>query len=110
MIALILVALLSTGTFDDDGVLEFFWDAATGNVHHYDVYVSINDGDFSLDGNTVSLPTAESLYILKTFIAIGSQVVVKVQAVDSLGGTGPMSEASDPVWRVSKAGRQPRSE
>ncbi len=103
MVALIILALLSAGTFDTNNVMEFIWTPALGNVDHYDVYVSLDGGDFNL----ISSSTTCSIAFYQS--QVGSQVVVKVQAVDALGSTGPMSEVSDPVWRVSKPIRQLRS-
>lgn len=96
MIAIALFALLVgvNGTLDDDNVVVCYWARASGNVDHYDVYVSLDGGTFGKVGSSTTCGMA--FYQPQ----VGSQVVVRVQAVDELGDTGPMSKASEPVWRV----------
>jgi len=104
VVIVVVLALLSAGVFDTNNVMIFYWSAASGNVDHYDVYVSADGGDLYKVGSSTSY--AMAFY----YPVIGSQVVVRVRAVDNLGDPGPMSVASDPVWRVSRSMRGPRSE
>jgi len=76
--------------YDDDTELKFIWTAASGNVDHYDVYVSIDGNAYVLVGSTT-----ETFYIVEG--EDGHTYRVKVQAVDAAGNVGPMSEESDPV-------------
>ncbi len=85
-------------TADDDTALEFYWTAATGNVHHYSVYLSTDRGDYSVAGTTLATPTSENPYVLPIVAQDGRQYQVKVEAEDADGMTGPMSEPSDVVW------------
>jgi len=66
------------------------WDPAPGSVHHYNVYVSLNQGPYSLYGtaptNTVNLPVQD-----------GARYVVQVEAEDPLGRTGPLSDPSEEI-------------
>jgi hypothetical protein len=50
--------------YDDDTILEFYWVAASGNVHHYNVYLSIDGEDYFLVGTTYTAPTEEEPYIV----------------------------------------------
>jgi len=66
------------------------WDPAPGTVDHYNVYVSLNQGPYSLYGtaptNTVNLPVQD-----------GARYVVQVEAEDPLGRTGPLSDPSEEI-------------
>jgi len=88
----------SMGT-DDDKLLEFYWDAASGNVHHYNVYLSIDGGDYALVGQTSTsdAPTQSAPYALPIQAINGKIYRIKVEAEDASGITGPMSEPSEPV-------------
>lgn len=86
-------------TDDDDTTLEFYWDAASGKVDHYNVYLSVDGGEYSLIGSaaTSAAPTAENPYVVSD-VEDGKKYQLKVEAEDATGATGPMSEMSDPVW------------
>ena len=76
--------------YNDDNELKFIWTPASGNVDHYDVYVSTDGSDYVLVGST-----AETSYTVEG--EDGHTYKIKVQAVDAEGNVGPMSEESDPV-------------
>ena len=77
-------------SYDDDIYLDFIWDPATGPVHHYNVFVSIDGGEYQLVGTTETTS-------YRLIGEDGHVYRVKVQAVDAEGNTGPMSDESDPV-------------
>jgi hypothetical protein len=86
---------------DDDTVLEFYWTPATGNIHHYNVYLSI-DGVWLTDpvDTTTKTPTLQDPYAVpEEYVQYGKEYRLKVEAVaaDSIT-TGPMSKPSEPVW------------
>ena len=85
-------------TYDNDTTLEFYWTAATGNVHHYNVYLSVDSGEYSFVGTTPAVPSAETPYNLPVTAEDGKQYQIKIEAEDASGGTGPMSEPSGPVY------------
>lgn len=97
VISFIVIAIAYTLTYDDDTTLEFYWTPATGDVDHYDVYVSTNGWEYVMVGNTTDVPTVTNPYPLPLVAEHGSTYTVKVQAVDSHGNTGLMSEPSEPV-------------
>jgi fibronectin type 3 domain-containing protein len=76
--------------YDDDTELKFIWTPASGDVDHYDVYVSTDGSDYVLVGSTT-----ETFYIVEG--EDGHTYRVKVEAVDAAGNVGPMSDESDPV-------------
>ena len=80
----------SAVTYDDDTSLDFIWEAASGDVDHYNVYVSIDEGDYVLVGNT-----SETSYTVEG--SDGHSYKVQVEAADAAGNVGPMSPESDPV-------------
>ena len=112
---------------DDDIELQFYWSPATGNVHHYNVYLFIystpdspgpsSEDDYMLVDNTFDThgsdaPTldTDTLYTLRDTlyelrgatepIAIedGKGYQIQVAAVDVNGTIGPRSEPSEIVW------------
>jgi hypothetical protein len=85
-------------TDDFNQLLEFQWNAATGDVHHYNVYLSIDGASYSLVGTTPTAPTVENPYAVPIDAEDGKQYRLRVEAEDAGGQTGPMSEPSDPVW------------
>jgi hypothetical protein len=94
-------------TYDDDTVVQFYWDAASGNVDHYNVYVSVYNsyGDPSSLAETKNYQTPdgatpESPYALPADVVIedGKGYRLQVEAEDASGIAGPMSEPSDLVW------------
>jgi hypothetical protein len=85
-------------TNDDDTLLEFYWDAASGDVHHYNVYLSIDEASYFLAGTTTTAPTEENPYAVPVEAEDGRTYRLEVQAEDAHGATGPMSEPSDLVW------------
>ncbi|MGQ9609416.1 MAG: hypothetical protein ACUVWN_08945 [bacterium] len=84
-------------TYDDDPVLEFYWEPATGNVDHYNVYLSTDGSDYVLVGTTPTAPTQENPYAVPITAVDGKVYRLKVEAADAEGNVGPMSEPSDPV-------------
>lgn len=90
-----MVLLANAPNYDDDDITDFIWEAATGDVHHYNVYASVNDGAYALVATT---PTESVALVLN--LVPGDKVVVMVEAADDKGATGDMSEASEDVWRV----------
>lgn len=103
LLALIFVVLLIPvfpalcDTYDDDATLEFYWDAATGSVHHYNVYLSIDDADYTLVGTTNTAPTEQQPYIMPIDAEDGRNYRLKAEAESSAGSVGAMSEPSDLV-------------
>lgn len=84
-------------TCDDDTVLEFYWEPATGNVDHYNVYLSTDGSDYVFVGTTPIAPTQDNPYAVPINAVDGRIYRLKVEAADSEGNVGPMSEPSDPV-------------
>ncbi|MCH8294679.1 fibronectin type III domain-containing protein [Candidatus Poribacteria bacterium] len=79
--------------YDNDSSLDYFWTSASGPVDHYNIYVSVNGGNFVLfditeDATPVyTLEGAENTFTYQ----------ITVQAADAFGNTGPQSDPSDPV-------------
>lgn len=84
------VQAVEHNSYDNDNSLDFTWDAASGEVDHYNVYVSTNGNDYVLDGTT-----SENSYTVTG--SDGHDYKVKVEAVDAVGNIGPMSLESDLV-------------
>ena len=86
--------------YDSNTLLEFYWKAASGNVDHYDVYLSIDDENYYKVGRTpdAEAPTEKDPYPVPIVAEDGRKYRLKVQGVAANGTTGPMSEPSDPVW------------
>ena len=104
MIGLIIVLVAGIGlsgnyTIDYDEKLEFYWSAASGVVHHYNVYLSIDGKDFYLVGTTDVLPTKEAPYQVPIVAKPVHSYRLQTEAEDADGSVGPMSEPSFPVWR-----------
>ncbi|MDP2899003.1 MAG: Ig-like domain-containing protein, partial [bacterium] len=75
--------------YDDDTGLTFVWTTAAGSFDYYNVYLSVDEGEYYLAGQTAT----ERFVVNGTN---GSSHRVKVAAV--LGGfEGPFSPESDPV-------------
>ena len=70
--------------------LKFVWTAASGDVDHYNVYVSTDGGGYKLEGITY-----EPTYTITG--ANGHSYKMQVEASDAAGNVGPMSEESDIV-------------
>jgi hypothetical protein len=83
-------------TYDDDKLLEFYWTPATGNVVHYNVYLSINVADYTLVGTTPNAPTLENPYPVPVTAQYGYNYRLKVEAEDAMGNV-VASEPSDIV-------------
>ena len=71
--------------------LSYIWDAASGPVDHYDVYLSTNNAGFQFIGSA-----SETAYTLENAVNL-STYQIKVQAVDAHGNKGPFSDTSDPL-------------
>ena len=70
--------------------MKFVWDEAFGYPEFYNVYVSVNGGEYDLIGTT---PTTS--YTIEG--EDGYYYKIKVQAADSDGNVGPMSDESEVV-------------
>jgi len=68
--------------------LQFQWDAASGQVDHYNVYVSV-DGQAYQVVATVTSPAFELV------VEDGKSYQIQVDAENAAGETGPVSEPSD---------------
>jgi len=77
-------------SYDDDTQLDFIWKEATGNPQHYNVYVSVDEGEYVLVGTTET----NSYTVMGEN---GHSYRMKVEAQDAFGNVGPMSEESDLV-------------
>jgi len=84
-------------TIDDDNVLEFYWGAATGEIDHYNVYLSTNGSNYVLVGTTPTAPTQSTPYTVPVSASDSKIYQLKVEAADASGNVGHMSEPSDPV-------------
>ena len=78
-------------TVDDDTQIDFIWREATGNPHHYNVYVSVDEEEYIREKRT----TKTNSYTVMG--ENGRSYRVKVEAEDANGNVGPMSEESDLV-------------
>lgn len=85
-------------TDDDDTTLEFYWDAASGSVAHYNVYLYIDGEQHTETWTTATPPSADVPYVVPIVAEDGRMYQLQVQAEDANNETGPMSELSDPVW------------
>jgi len=83
--------------YDDDTVLEFYWEAASGNVDHYNVYLYVDGSKYQEEWTTTTAPTLEEPYVVPIVAEDGETYQFQVQAEDANGTTGPMSEMSDSV-------------
>ena len=86
-----------SATYDNDTSLDFSWEAASGDVDHYNVYVYVSvDGDeYVLDSDKGGV-TFETEYSVEN-CSDGHSYKIAVEAVDAAGNVGPMSDESDPV-------------
>jgi hypothetical protein len=84
-------------TYDNDEQLQFYWDAASGDVDHYNVYVSIDGADYSLVGTTPTAPTLDNPFAVPIAAEHGRTYQLQVQAEAPDGTIGPMSDPSDLV-------------
>jgi len=78
-------------SYDDDTSLDFIWTAASGNVDHYNIYVSTDEGEYVLVASSF-----ENSYTITG--SDGHTYKVKVEANDASGNVGPMSLESDLVY------------
>ncbi len=70
--------------------LSFRWAAASGAVHHYNVYLSVNGQPFSLIEQAGSCTCQVTVQDGRTY-------VLQVEAEDAGGRVGPMSSPSDQI-------------
>ena len=90
------VAIPNTAeTQDNDVKLGFYWSPATGDVHLYNVYVSVDYGSVTLIGTTPSAPTISNPYFITG--KAGKTYRIQVEAQDIEGDKGPRSDWSEPV-------------
>jgi|GEM_PF-3148732 len=95
---LISAAQVQCVTYDDDEQLHFYWSPASGNVHHYKVFLYIDGIKYPEEWTTTTVPTEEDPYLVPIDAEPGKAYQLQVQAVAADGiTTGPMSELSDPV-------------
>ena len=92
---LIFVAPASLGALGIDvpvsrSPLSFRWDAASGNVDHYNVYVSVDDQHFEL----LEEATTNSCLV---DVQEGRTYVLQVEAEDGMGRVGLMSDPSERI-------------
>ena len=76
--------------YDDDVKLSFMWTPPEGSFHHYNIYVSVDWGEYRLNGTS----------FLGAYTVIGQNghsYRIKVTAVTSDGTEGTSSPESDPV-------------
>ncbi len=83
-------------TYDDDTNLDFFWEASQGNVHHYNVYASVDGGEFMRVGTTNT-----NSYVLEG--EFGHSYRLKVEPVGTDRSVGPISLPSDVVTCQAKS-------
>ena len=82
-------------TYDNDTELGFYWEPAKGNVDHYNVYASIDNGPPIPAEATSVVPTRRDPYHIA---GEASRIYrLQVEAEDKQGNTGPKSDWSDPV-------------
>lgn len=85
-------------SYDDDDSLDFIWTAASGEPHHYNVYVLKDEGRYALNNERgyelVGITETNSYTIIGES---GHTYRMKVEAVDAAGNIGPMSKESDLV-------------
>ena len=93
LLCMVLVIPFVHADYDDDTSLDYTWTAASGPVDHYNIYLSIDGGDFTLIGQT---PDATPSFTY-TNAEDGKTYQIKVQAVDAIGSVGPESDPSDPT-------------
>jgi len=96
-ILLMSAAWVYCDTYDDDTSLEFYWAPATGNVDHYNVYLSINGANYTQVGTTPAAPTQATPYPVPVTSEDGHNYQLKVAALDATGAIGPESDPSDLV-------------
>lgn len=77
-------------SYDDDTELDFVWTAPDGSFDHYNIYSSVDGGEYRLDGSSLT-------EAYKVSAQNGHTYKVKVAAVTSGGTEGPFSPESDPV-------------
>lgn len=80
-----------------DVALMAYWEAASGDIRHYNVYLSIDGAEYVKVGETPTTPTQSNPYLLPIEVVDGKTYQVRVEAETADGITGPMSEPSDPV-------------
>lgn len=92
LILILLTTSIEIRAADCNGTmpLKFVWTAASGDVDHYNVYVSTDGGGYKLEGITY-----EPTYTITG--ANGHSYKMQVEASDAAGNVGPMSEESDIV-------------
>ena len=77
-------------TYVHHSPLSFTWDPASGDVAHYNVYISVDEEPFEL-------LEASDACTCQAHVEDGRTYRVQVEAEDTLGRVGPMSDPSDPV-------------
>lgn len=88
---------LSNGqrTYDNDTRMGFYWASASGSVHHYNVYISVDGGPAMLTDTTASAPTPANPYFIDG--QAGKTYRIQVEAEDAEGNLSPRSDWSGPV-------------
>ncbi len=83
-------ASLQAATYVHGTPLQFQWDASSGTVTHYNVYVSEDDQPYQ-----VRAEVSSTSYQLN--VDDGKSYRVQVEAENALGETGPVSDRSDSI-------------
>lgn len=109
LLFLMIICLLTLSTiiqaitdYDNDLKMEYYWTApATGNVHHYEVQISTDNGvSWTSIGNTTngSAPTIDNRF---SFTGTASKTyLVRVRVVNASNASGPWSVNSDPTMET----------
>lgn len=94
-------ALATIYTYKSPAV--FQWVPATGNVAHYNVYLAINNGLLSAYAQVITNSCSVAMQY-------GNSYIIRVEAVNSSGVVGPLSDPSDVVvFTVTTTTTQPIS-
>jgi hypothetical protein len=93
-LVLVLLAPLpaSAMRFVEDGEVTFTWDAASGPVAGYGIFISFNGGPFPNRPDQVTQSTQVTVAAEPS-----SVLAIRVAAFDGSGNRGPLSRVSDPI-------------
>lgn len=87
------VKIAFSNEVDKTSFLFYTWTPAPGVVDHYNVYVSVNGGPFEMVGRTLDSTPAYTLENVQE----GVTYRLRIQAVDTYGNIGALSEVSAPI-------------
>ena len=74
----------------DNVLLSFLWNEASGNPLYYNIYISVDNGEYVFGG--ISFQNKFSLEAER-----GRTYKIRVEAVDTAGNVGPLSDESEAV-------------